>query len=70
MSISVGQVKLRDAYKALRMRTERARAEWDDDARREFDRMYLDGLEAKVLTAIAGVSRLQEILAQARRECE
>lgn len=70
MSIAVGHVKLRDSYKQLKFAYERVKEHWDDDARRDFESMYLAGLESKILTAISGISRMQDVFTQARRDCE
>ncbi len=70
MSMGVGQIKLRDAYKQLKFSFEQVKEHWNDQARRDFENEFLAGLESKVLTAIGGIGRLQEVSSQAERECQ
>jgi hypothetical protein len=70
MSLAVGQLKIRDAYKELKMRYERAKEHWDDDARREFEEQFLSTLESKILTTMTGIGRLAEAFSAAQRECD
>lgn len=67
--MSVGQAKLRDAFKELRLRVERTRSDWDDEARKRFERDVIAPLESKVMMAMGAMARLSEATATARRDC-
>lgn len=70
MSMNVGQARLRDALKNLKLRYERAKLDWDDSARREFERQFIAPLDAQVLTAMNAMARLNEVSSAAERDCE
>lgn len=69
MSVSVAQARLKDALRELKLRAERAKGEWDDAARREFEEQYLAPLEAQVQAAMNAMARIGEVCAAARRDC-
>ncbi len=66
--MNVGQAKLRDALKELRLRLDRTRADWDDAARERFERDFIAPLEAKVAMAMGAMERLSETVAAVRRD--
>jgi hypothetical protein len=70
MSMNVGQARLRDALKQLKLRYERAQLDWDDSARREFEQQFLAPLEGQVIAAMNAMGRLSEVCSAAKRECE
>lgn len=70
MSVKVAQANLMDALKQLRFRWEQVRSEWDDHASRRFEKEVLEPLEPQILAAIKGLDHVNDLMAQARRECE
>ncbi|MBS0187191.1 MAG: hypothetical protein JSS51_03925 [Planctomycetes bacterium] len=70
MSTKVAQANLTDAVKELRFRWERARSEWDDHASRRFEKEVLAPLEPMVIAALKSLEHVNELMIQARRECE
>jgi hypothetical protein len=69
MSISVAKANLADALKQLRVRWERVRQAWDDDARRTFEKDFIEPLEPRIVAAIKGIEHVSELMAQVHREC-
>lgn len=69
MSINVAKANLMDAVKQLRIRWSHISSSWDDIARRQFEKDYLDPLEAKVRQALKGLDHVSELQERARREC-
>lgn len=70
MSVGVGQARLRDALKKLKLDWERTRDGWDDAARAHFEREFLSGIEQRMLTAMQAMSKLGEAIAAAKREID
>ena len=70
MSLSVGQVRLQDAYKVLKTKWRATKTEWDDPMSRDFEEQHLAMLDQQVRAAIAGMEDVAEQLWRARRECE
>lgn len=70
MSMSAGQAKLKDAYKALMAQWERSLEGWDDQRRDGFRQRYIEELGSRLEAAMGAIGRLGEAYAQARRECE
>ena len=69
MSINVAKANLMDAVKQLRIKWTTISGVWDDGARRQFEKDYLDPLEAKVRAAIKGLDHVSELQDRVRREC-
>ena len=69
MSLSVAKANLSDALKQLRMKMDRIRDSWDDDAARRFVREVIDPLDAKVLMASKGLDHVAELTAAVKRDC-
>jgi hypothetical protein len=69
MSVAVAKANLADALKQLRIKWAKVQQQWDDDARREFEKDYLEGLEPRVVAAIKGMEHVTELMAQVMREC-
>ena len=64
-----GGGKLRDAMKSLQAAWLQVDAQWRDNVRDEFEKNYLEPLNAQTLSTIEAVGRLAEILARAQHEC-
>ena len=69
MSINVAKANLMDAVKQLRIRWSHISSSWDDVARRQFEKDFLDPLEGKVRQAIKGLDHVSELQERAKREC-
>lgn len=70
MSLSVGQVRIREAYKTLLIQWSQAREQWDDGVSREFEQNHIAPLEKAIKSAMAGMESLGEQVWRAQRECE
>jgi hypothetical protein len=64
----VGQ--LTHAFSQLKDRVAQARAVWNDDACRDFERIHLAPIPARLQLTLAAVQRLAEVLATVERELE
>jgi hypothetical protein len=69
MSINVAKANLMDALKQLRIRWIAVSSGWDDVARRQFEKDFLDPLEAKIRNAVKGLDHVSELQDRVRREC-
>lgn len=69
MSINVAKANLMDAVKQLRIRWSSISAGWDDGARRQFEKDFIDPLDAKIRMAIKGLDHVSELRDRALREC-
>lgn len=69
MSVTVAKANLMDALKQLRVRWALISQQWDDSARRQFEKDFIDPLEAKIRTALKGLDHVSELQDRARREC-
>ncbi len=69
MSMQVAKANLIDALKQFRLRWDRIKDTWDDEARRKFEKDFIEPLEPKVVAAAKGVDHVTELLAQVKRDC-
>ncbi len=69
MSINVAKANLMDAVKQLKTRWRAISDSWDDGARRQFEKDFIDPLEAKIRTAVKGLDHVSELQEKVRREC-
>ncbi len=69
MSVTVAKANLMDALKQLRTRWALISQQWDDAARRQFEKDYIDPIEAKIRTALKGLDHVSELQDRVRREC-
>jgi hypothetical protein len=69
MSLSVAKANLMDALKTLRMRWDKARSVWNDDAARQFEKDYFERLESRIVAAIKGLDHVSELTATVKRDC-
>ena len=70
MSVAAGRSKLYAALKDARLRWEVTADIWQDKVRRQFEEEVWGPLEAQAAAALRGIDRLQQVLIQARQECE
>ncbi len=69
MSLDVGRYRLYSAHKALQERWDQTRLYWQDVVRQEFAKEYFAALEPCVVTALAAIDRLAQVLIRARNDC-
>lgn len=69
MSLNVAKANLMDALKTLRIRWEKAKQDWADEAMREFEGQVIDLLDGKILAAAKGLDHVSDLMAAARRDC-
>jgi hypothetical protein len=69
VSVNVAKANLLDAIKQLRVRWSSISASWDDTARRQFEKDFLDPLDAKIRNAVKGLDHVSELQERVRREC-
>ncbi len=69
MSINVAKANLMDAVKQLRIRWNHIASSWDDAARRQFEKDFIDPLDSKVLMAVKGLDHVAELQERVKREC-
>lgn len=69
MSLGPAKANLTDAVKQLRMRWDRIRSDWHDDAAQRLEREILDQLDPRVGQAIKGLDHVSEMMTTARHEC-
>lgn len=70
MSAAVAQARLKDAHRMLLTRWERTATDWDDAARAQFQKEFIEPLRQKVHAALSGMARLGEAVGQTRQECQ
>jgi hypothetical protein len=64
-----GGSKLLDAIKTLRGEWHRVEAVWRDAVRDDFEKTFLEPLDAQTLSTIEAATRMAEILSRAKHEC-
>ncbi len=67
LSTAAGQIQ--DALTVLRARWSETATLWTDRQRRDFEGDYLAPLEPQVMLALERMSRLSQMIYQARHEC-
>ncbi|HEX8876489.1 MAG TPA: hypothetical protein VF777_07055 [Phycisphaerales bacterium] len=70
MSTKVAQANLNDAAKELRFRWARAKSEWDDAASKRFEVEVIQTLEPALVATLKAMEHVNELMIQARRECD
>jgi predicted secreted Zn-dependent protease len=69
MSIATAKANLQDATKKLMHAWDRARAQWDDDASREFAKEVIEPILPRVNAAMKGIDHVGDLVAKVKREC-
>lgn len=70
MSLSASRSRLNALTRELSVRWQETREAWTDAKRAEFERQYLDALFSAVDRAGSALEQLDELVTQARRDCE
>jgi len=70
MSLSSGRYQLANAFKTLKQEWESTESIWRDAVRKDFADEYWSPLAARLATMLSAIDRLDQELAQMRRDCE
>ncbi|MEM1165424.1 MAG: hypothetical protein AAGI30_03945 [Planctomycetota bacterium] len=70
MSLTVPQSRLSDAYDALLINWDHTKEKWRDDARRQFEKDFVDPASPAVKSALTAMSSISEHLVAARHACQ
>ncbi len=69
MSLDAGRARLFSSWKTLQEHWEETKYRWQDVARKDFDEEYWQALAPRVVTALAAIDRLSQVIHQARQDC-
>ena len=69
MSLEVGRYRLLSAHKSLLAGWEDTRLVWQDSVREEFAKEHLESLAPLLLTTMAAIDELAQLLGRVRQEC-
>lgn len=69
MSLSAGRYQLTNAFKVLKQEWEGTENIWRDVIRRDFADHHWDPLVARMAAILTAIDRLDQVLAQVKREC-
>ena len=70
MSLATGRYQVSNAFKALKAHWEATDSFWRDAVRQEFAEKRWDPLAARVAAALSAMDRLDQALAQMKKDCE
>jgi hypothetical protein len=70
MAMHEARGTLAKAMKELMLRSQDARANWDDAQAEQFEQTYIRMLESDLRTAATAMDQTGALLHQARRDCE
>ena len=70
MSLATGRSQLTNAFKSLKQQWETAQTIWRDVVRKEFADEHWDPLEARLSAVLTAIDRLDQALAQMKKDCE
>jgi len=70
MGVHESRGNLAKAIKELKLRWLETRAGWDDVRAEEFEKQYLDQLEADLRVTASAMDQMAILLSQVRRDCE
>jgi hypothetical protein len=70
MGVYEGRGQLSKAIKQLQMRWQEATSSWHDVASVQFEKKFLEPLEADLKSAVTAMDHMAAVLVQARRDCQ
>jgi hypothetical protein len=70
MGVYEGRGQLSKAMKQLQMRWQEAQSSWNDVASVQFEKKFLEPLDADLRTAVTAMDHMAAVLVQARRDCQ
>ena len=69
-NLTAGAARLREALETLEIAWDETKLHWDDPSSRNFDENHLQPIGPQVRAALDAISRMQQIVASAQRDCE
>ena len=70
MSLGASRNQLMTVTKLLAGQWQQTRNHWLDAKSQEFDRRYMEALQAQVTAALGAIEKLDKVLAKVRSDCE
>jgi hypothetical protein len=70
MSVRTNGIRLSMVTKELLVKWRETREYWDDAKSAEFERKYMDELQASVDTAVIVIEKLDKLLTKIKKDCE
>ena len=70
MGVYEGRGQLSKAIKQLQMRWQEATSSWNDAASTQFEKKFLEPLDADLRTAVTAMDHMAAVLVQVRRDCQ
>jgi hypothetical protein len=70
MSVRNNGIRLSMVTKEIMLKWRDTREHWDDAKATEFERKYMDELQASVDTAVIVIEKLDKLLAKIKKDCE
>lgn len=70
MGVYEGRGQLSKALKLLQLRWQESRSYWNDAASEQFEKKYLEPLEADLRSAVTAMDHMASILVQVKRDCQ
>jgi hypothetical protein len=67
---NTGTAQITQAFTKLKERWAETADQWNDDARRQFEKTHLREIPPRLQQLLAAAQRLAEVLEKAERECE
>lgn len=70
MNLQANKATLMAVSKDLNQSWQQAKEHWRDDKRIEFERAYIENLQANINMAVEAMEKLDKVLTKIRRDCE
>jgi hypothetical protein len=70
MGVYEARASLTKAMKELMARWSDTKGSWDDVISRNFEKKFLETLEADLKTAMSGLDHMAQVLQQVHRDCD
>ena len=70
MSVRTNGIRLSMVTKELVLKWRATREDWDDAKSAEFERTYIEELEASVNSAVIVIEKLDKLLTKIKKDCE
>jgi hypothetical protein len=70
MGVYEGRGQLSKAIKQVQMRWQEATSSWNDAASAQFEKKFLEPLDADLRTAATAMDHMAAVLVQVRRDCQ
>jgi hypothetical protein len=70
VSLETSRFQLFSALKTLRVRWDDTCRQWDDAVRRDFEKEFWNHVEPGVVTALAALDKLAQVIGRLKQECQ